>query len=108
MKTRSCLSAFIGVHRRPIPFLDSKLNLAEFVKAFFANDPLGGFERAPGEAFPATLGVAQRDSVRPAVEADFVSAGNCAGPICTHVNGALIARLFHLFHRSEERRVGKE
>src|ERR1039458_5977953 len=99
MKTRSCLSAFIGVHRRPIPFLDSKLNLAKFVKAFFAYNPLGGFQRAPGEAFPAARRVAERDGVGPAIEADLVNAGNCAGPICTHVDGARIARCLH---RSEE------
>src|ERR1035441_9358002 len=40
----------ICVHRRPIPFLDSKLNLAKFVKAFFAYNPLGGFQRAPEDA----------------------------------------------------------
>src|ERR1035437_10382420 len=102
MKTRSCLSAFIGVHRRPIPFLDSKLNLAKFVKAFFAYNPLSGFQRAPGEAFPAARGVAQRDGVRPAIEANFVSTGNRAGAICAHVDGARIARLLHLFHQLQQ------
>src|ERR1035441_486349 len=97
MKPRSCLSAFIGVHRRPIPFLDSKLNLAELVEPFFVYNPLRRLQRAPGEAFPAARRVAERDGVGPAIESDFVGAGNCAGAIGSHVDGARIARF-----RSEE------
>src|ERR1017187_4285848 len=76
-----------------------ELNLAELVQALLIYNPIGGFQRAPGEAFPAARGVAERDGVRPAIEADLVGARNGAGAIGSYVDMARIARLLHLFHQ---------
>src|ERR1017187_4820559 len=101
-KTVLVLSAFICVHQRPFSFLSLELNLAKFVETLLAYNPIGGFQRAPGEAFPAARGVAERDGVRSTVEADLVSARNSAGAIGRHVDGARIARLLHLFHQLQQ------
>src|ERR1017187_4645234 len=99
MKTKALFSAFIGVHLRlsaANSFFDLELDLAELVETLFTNYPLGGFQRAPGEAFAAARGVAERDGVGRAIEADLVGAGYRAGAICAHVDMARIACLFHL------------
>src|SRR5674476_140665 len=80
-------------------FFRLKLNLAKLVETLLAYDPLGGLQRAPGEAFPAARGVAKRDGVGPAIESDLVSTGNGAGTIRSHVDVARIACLLHLFHQ---------
>src|SRR5664279_4177600 len=101
-KTVLVLSAFICVHLRPFSFLSLEFNLAELVQALLIYNPIGGFQRAPGEAFPTARGVAERNGVRSAVESDLVSAGNCARTVGAHVDGARIARLLHLFHQLQQ------
>src|ERR1039458_1816116 len=114
MNTDKQMLCFIRVHpcssvAHCFSFFALELNLAELVETLLTNNPLGRFQRAPGEAFPAARGVAERDGISPTVEADFVGAWNGAGAIGSHVDGARIACLLHLFHqRSEERRAGKE
>src|ERR1017187_10236218 len=104
MKTDKQMLCFIRDHpcssvAHCFSFFALELNLAELVQALLIYNPIGGFQRAPGEAFPAARGVAKRDGVRPAVEADFVGAWNGAGATCTHVDMARIARLLRLFHQ---------
>src|ERR1035437_864401 len=104
MNTDKQMLCFIRVHpcssvAHCFSFFALELNLAELVETLLANNPLRRFERAPGEAFPAARGVAERDGIRSAVEADLVSARNGAGAIGRHVDGARIARLLHLFHQ---------
>src|ERR1700723_2025898 len=81
----------------------SKENVAEFVESFAPYNPLCRFQSTPGEAFPASCGVAQRDSVCGGIEAYFVSARMRAGAAGTRVYIARVSSGLHPIYQLDQR-----
>src|SRR5579883_415544 len=80
----------------------SKEDVAEFVESTAPDNPLCRFQSAPGEAFAAARGVAERDGIGGGVKADLVRARVCARPIGANADGAIESGGFHLLDELDE------
>src|ERR1700677_4449203 len=85
----------------------SKENVAKFVESFAPYNPLCRFQSAPGEAFPAARGVAQRDGIGGGIEAYLVRARMGYGATGGGVDIARVSGGLHPIHQLDQRAGGR-